>query len=175
VEDETWLRPLHSGPISDYQDRRSIPPWTDNACPARNIMESPAFFLGKQAVTMSDQDDQKIQLVEESVSVEKERVLTGRVRVSTSSTEVEELAQATLAGKRVEVTRVRIEREIDALPETRVEGDTTIIPVVEEIMVIEKRLVLVEEIRIRQIVTSEDVSVPVTLRKQTGTVERIDE
>lgn len=124
---------------------------------------------------MSDQHDQKIQLVEESVNVEKERVLTGRVRVSTSSTAVEELARATLAGSRVEIIREHIDREIDAVPETRVEGDTTIIPVVEEIMVIEKRLVLVEEIRIRQIVTSEDVSVPVTLKKQTATVERIDE
>ncbi|WP_430246166.1 YsnF/AvaK domain-containing protein [Neorhizobium sp. DAR64861/K0K2] len=124
---------------------------------------------------MSDQDDQKIQLVEESVSVDKERVLTGRVRVSTSSSEVEELARATLAGTHVEVTRERIDREIDAVPQTRVEGDTTIIPVVEEIMVVEKRLVLVEEIRMRQIATSEDVSLPVTLRKQTATVERIDE
>lgn len=124
---------------------------------------------------MSDEIDQKIQLVEESVSVEKERVVTGRVRVSTSSSEVEKLAQATLAGTGVEVTRERLDREIDAVPETRVEGDTTIIPVVEEVMVVEKRLVLVEEIRIRQIVTSEDVSVPVTVRKQTATVERIGE
>lgn len=27
TKDETWLRPLHSGLISDYQDRRLIPPW----------------------------------------------------------------------------------------------------------------------------------------------------
>ncbi|WP_246617905.1 YsnF/AvaK domain-containing protein [Rhizobium populisoli] len=124
---------------------------------------------------MSDENDQKIQLVEESVNVDKERVVTGRVRVSTSTNEVEELARATLAGNRVEVTRERVELEIDMVPETRVEGDTTIIPVVEEIMVIEKRLVLVEEIRIRQIVTSEDVSVPVTLKKQTVSVKRIGE
>jgi stress response protein YsnF len=124
---------------------------------------------------MSDENDQKIQLVEESVTVEKERVVTGRVRVSTSSSEVEKLAQATSAGIRVEVTRERLDREIDAVPETRVEGDTAIIPVVEEVMVVEKRLVLVEEIRIRQIVTSEEVSVPVTVRKQTATVEHIDE
>jgi stress response protein YsnF len=129
----------------------------------------------EKAMMMADQDDQKIQIVEESVIVGKECVVTGRVRVSTSSTEVEKLAQATLAGTRVEVTRKRLDRDIDAIPETRVEGDTTIIPVVEEIVVIEKRLVLVEEIRIRQIATSEDVSVPVTLRKQTATVERIDE
>lgn len=26
-KDESWLDPLHSGLISDYQDRRFIPPW----------------------------------------------------------------------------------------------------------------------------------------------------
>ena len=124
---------------------------------------------------MTINDPDKIQLVEENFSVTRERVVTGRVRVSTSSMKVEELAQATLAGVRVEVTRERIDREIDAVPQTRVEGDTTIIPVVEEIIVVEKRLVLVEEIRVRQITTSEDVSVPVTLRKQTATIERIEE
>ncbi|WP_426232253.1 DUF2382 domain-containing protein [Pararhizobium sp. DWP3-4] len=66
-------------------------------------------------------------------------------------------------------------REIALVPQSRVEGDTTIIPVVEEIVVVEKRLVLVEEIRIRQITTTEEVSIPVTLRKQTAIVERIDE
>ncbi|WEZ85976.1 DUF2382 domain-containing protein (plasmid) [Rhizobium sp. 32-5/1] len=124
---------------------------------------------------MSDQNDNRIELIEESVSVEKECVLTGRVRVSTSSTAVEELVQATLAGTRVEVTRERIDREITAVPEPRVEGNTTIIPVVEEIVIIEKKLVLVEEIRVRQIATSEDIALPVTLRKQTAIVERIDE
>ncbi len=99
-------------------------------------------------------DDTTIRLVEENVSIEKERVVTGRVRVSTASTSVEETTHATLEGVRVEVTREPIGREVDEAPESRVEGVTTIIPVVEEIMVVEKRLVLVEEIRIRRIATS---------------------
>ena len=61
------------------------------------------------------------------------------------------------------------------MPVAQVEGKITIIPVVEEIVVVEKRLVLVEEIRIRKIATSQEVSIPVTLRKQTATIERHDE
>lgn len=124
---------------------------------------------------MANIDENNVQVVEESLTVDKERLQTGRVRVSTASVSVNELAKTTLSGTRVEVTRQRIDREIDAVPETRVEGDTTIVPVVEEIVVIEKRLILVEEIHIRQIATSEEVSVPVPLRKQTATVDRIDE
>ena len=76
---------------------------------------------------------------------------------------------------RVEVTPEAIGRGIDAMPVAQVEGKITIIPVVEEIVVVEKRLVLVEEIRIRKIATSQEVSIPVTLRKQTATIERLDE
>lgn len=112
--------------------------------------------------------------MEESLRVEAERVVTGRVRVTTRSDLNEEIARASLAGERVEVTRETIGREISEAPPTRVEGDVTIIPVLEEIVVIEKRLMLVEEIRIRKIATVEEVSIPVTLRKQRVTVERLE-
>lgn len=123
---------------------------------------------------MADFDNTRIQLVEKSVSVDKERRhATGQgFHIHQFG---ERSGHATLAGVRVEVTRVPVGREIDLVPQSRVEGDTTIIPVVEEIAVVEKRLVLVEEIRIRQITTTEEVSIPVTLRKQTAIVERIDE
>lgn len=119
-------------------------------------------------------EERKLQLVEEGLTVDTTRVVTGRVRVSTESEVVDELAQATLSGERVEVTRELIGRAIDDVPQMRVEGDVTIIPVLEEIVVIEKRLMLVEEIRIRKIATTEDVSIPVTLRKQRATVERLE-
>lgn len=96
------------------------------------------------------------------------------MRVTTRSDLNEEIARAWLAGERVEVTRETIGREISEAPPTRVEGDVTIIPVLEEIVVIEKRLMLVEEIRIRKIATVEEVSIPVTLRKQRVTVERLE-
>jgi stress response protein YsnF len=120
-------------------------------------------------------DEQKIQLVEETATISKECIVTGRVRVTTSSDTVEHVANATLEGARVEVTRQRLNREVVTMPEPRLEGDTTIRPVGEEIVVVEKRLVLVEEIRIRNIATREEVAVPVTLRKQTVNIERIKE
>ena len=48
----------------------------------------------------------------------------------------------------------------------------TIIPVVEEVLVIEKRLVLKEELHIRRRIATETVEVPVTLRNQRAIVER---
>ena len=56
----------------------------------------------------------------------------------------------------------------------RTEGDTTIIPVVEEIIEVQKRLFLKEEIHIRRETTREEVAVPVELRKERAVVERIN-
>lgn len=123
---------------------------------------------------MTALNDPIIERVEETVRIDKQTAVTGRVRVETSSELVEELAHASLAGEKVEVTREAIGREVSAAPEVRVEGDVTIVPVLEEIVVVEKRLVLVEEIRIRRITTTEEVAIPVTLRKQHATVERLE-
>jgi stress response protein YsnF len=49
----------------------------------------------------------------------------------------------------------------------------TIIPVLEEVLVVEKRLVLKEEVHIRSTTSGEDVEVPVTLRRQRAVVERV--
>ena len=49
----------------------------------------------------------------------------------------------------------------------------TIIPVLEEILVVEKRLVLKEEVHIRRSTAGEEVEVPVTLRRQRAVVERV--
>jgi hypothetical protein len=48
------------------------------------------------------------------------------------------------------VERVPVNRLIDTEPQTRQEGDVTVIPIVEEVLVVEKRLLLKEEIRIRR-------------------------
>jgi stress response protein YsnF len=57
-------------------------------------------------------------------------------------------------------------------PRIRTEDGVTIIPVLEEVLVLEKRLVLKREIRIRKRTTLETVEIPVSLRKQHAKVER---
>jgi uncharacterized protein (TIGR02271 family) len=118
--------------------------------------------------------EEVIPLVEETMSIGKREVVTGHVRVRTVTDTVEELAHADVQREIVEVTRVPIDRMVETAPEIRTEGDVTILPVVEEVLVVEKRLVLKEEVHIRRRVTTETAEVPVTLRKQRVEVERID-
>lgn len=123
---------------------------------------------------MDKRTEERIPLVEEEVRLDKEERVTGRVRIRTVTDEDEEIVRATLDEEAVEVERVPIGRTVDVAPDIRTEGDVTIIPVVEEVLVVEKRLVLKEELHIRRHVSTENVEVPVTLRKQRAVVERID-
>ena len=118
-------------------------------------------------------DTEVIALAEEELRVGKRTVTTGRVRVRTAVEVETEIAKASLDGETVEVERVAIDRIVDEAPGIRTEGDVTVIPVMEEVLVVEKRLVLKEELHIRKRVTTEAVEIPVELRKQHAVIERI--
>jgi stress response protein YsnF len=114
-----------------------------------------------------------IALAEEEVRLDKRMVTTGKVRVRTIVDVETELAKATLDGETVEVTRVPIDRIVEQPPGIRVEDNVTIIPVLEEVLIVEKRLVLKEEVHIRKLATTEEVEIPVELRKQHAVIERL--
>jgi uncharacterized protein (TIGR02271 family) len=118
-------------------------------------------------------EDLVVPLLEEELQVGKRTVETGRVRIRTLVETVEETARAVLQGERIEVERIPVDRIVDKPPSVRTEDGVTIIPVTEEIMIVEKRLLLKEEIHIRRRRTTEEVDVPVALRKQRAVVERV--
>jgi uncharacterized protein (TIGR02271 family) len=113
-----------------------------------------------------------IPLVEERVSVAKRQVEAGRTRVRVSVEEREERVPVTLAHDEVDIERVAKNLPLAELPSVRLEGNVTIIPVVEEVVVVEKRLMLVEEIHIRRRSATATEEIPVTLRAERASVER---
>ena len=118
------------------------------------------------------QDDPTLRLLAEEVHVAKETRETGRVRVSTQTHEREALVAEDLARERVEIETIPVGRRIDMVPAVRQEGDTTIVPVVEEVLVVERHLMLKEEIRIKRVRTTERHQETVMLRYQEAVVKR---
>jgi stress response protein YsnF len=118
--------------------------------------------------------EETIQLAEERLLIGKRLVTTGRVRVQVRTQEDIVEAKATLVDRNVEIRRVPIGREVTEVPVPRQEGDCTIVPIFEEVLVVEKRLVLIEEVHIRQVVSETEVTQPMTLRRQHAEVERTD-
>ena len=113
-----------------------------------------------------------IPLVEERLIVSKRQVETGRLRVRISVEERDERVPVELAHDEVEVERVPKNVAVSELPGVRLEGNTTIIPVVEEVVVVEKRLVLVEEIHIRRKTATTTQEIPMTVRSEQASIER---
>lgn len=115
-----------------------------------------------------------IPIVEETLSIEKRVVETGRVRVQTFVDDEEIVLRDQLNRDLLDVERVAIGREVETAPKMREEGDILIVPVLEERLVVEKRLFLVEELRIHRSSTTLPVEIPATRRVMHATVERED-
>src|SRR3954468_3554708 len=117
-----------------------------------------------------------VPLAEETIAISKRQVEVGQVRVSLTTDVEQMVARETLRGRRVEVERVTLGRTLaegETPPQTREEGDTLIIPVVEEMAVVVKRLVLREEVRLRFVQTEVPFEQEVGVRRQRATVERV--
>ena len=116
-----------------------------------------------------------VPLAEERLAVSKREVETGRIQVALTTETETVVAREVLCGRRVEVERVPVGRTLaegEAAPVPHEEGDTLVIPVVEETAVVVKRLVVREEVRLRFVPTERPFEEAVDLRRQRATVER---
>jgi stress response protein YsnF len=75
----------------------------------------------------------------------------------------------------VEVNRVVVNQIVDEIPPIRYEGDTMIVPILEEIVVIDVRLIVREEVHIVR--HREELHEPqrVVLRREEVQIEAVDE
>jgi uncharacterized protein (TIGR02271 family) len=108
----------------------------------------------------------------EEISVAKQRVVTGSVHISTVTHEREQLIDELLAREHVEIQRRPLGKTVARMPAVRKVGNTIIIPVMEEILVVERRLVVKEEVRVRLVQKKESRPQRVTVRKQELVVNR---
>jgi len=125
--------------------------------------------------TSDDVLTERIPLVAETLSIDKQVVDTGRVRIQTFVDSEQVVLREALTRGVVEVERVAIGREVATAPAIREEGNVLVIPVVEERLVVEKRLVLVEELRVHRSTITVPVEVPTTRRTMRAVVERDDD
>ena len=114
-----------------------------------------------------------LRLFAEDATVSRQAIETGRVRVAKVTRTRDHLIDELLARTHYEVDRVPIGRLIDAIPPIKEDGDLTIVPIVEETVVVERKLMLKEELHIRRVQTSERYQQTVKLRYQTAEVTRI--
>ncbi len=126
-----------------------------------------------EEITGEHLDEAVLRLAEERLSVGKRVVETGRVRVRRTTTEKVQKVDVPLSSDIYEVRRVPIGKEVKKTPAVRETRTEIIIPVVEEVLVVERRLVLREELHIRKVRSVERHTEEFTLRVQQATVDRV--
>jgi uncharacterized protein (TIGR02271 family) len=114
-----------------------------------------------------------VPVLEEELEVQKRRIETGKVRITKVVHEREALVDEPLFHDKVAVTRVPMQRVVDGPVPVREENDTTIISVVEEVLVVEKRWMLREEIHIRTQRIETHQPQRITLRSEEVQIERV--
>ena len=123
--------------------------------------------------TVEEQPALVIPIVAESLALSKRTLDRGAVRVHMTVGEREVVVDEPTAEDRVTVERVAINQPIDKPVRPRVEGDTTIIPVMKEVLLVRKQLMLIEEVRLTK--TCIEVRQPqtVVLRTEEARIERV--
>lgn len=128
--------------------------------------------LSAPAVNTFDNQTDVIRVIEEQLQVDKQVVETGRVLINKVVREEEQVVTTPVEHEEISVERVPVNQYVETPPSVRYEGDLTIIPVVKEVVVTEKRLMLVEEIHLTKRRITTDDTQRVMLRREEVTVDR---
>lgn len=131
-------------------------------------------LLPDQHNTQEELSAQKIALIEERLKIDIQQVETAAVQVHKKVVSEEVTQQVPVVSEEIKIEHKPVNQYIENVPAVRVEGDTTIISVVKEVLVVEKRLLLVEEIHLTKNTTKTLTTVTETLRKDVVEINRTD-
>ena len=113
-------------------------------------------------------------VIEERLVIENKTVEAGKVVISKKVLQEESTVTGVATSEEVIVERKEINRYVDSAPApVRQEGDVTIISVVKEVLIIEKRLMLVEELHVSKVRKQGVVEHTDTVRREEVTVSRM--
>ena len=127
----------------------------------------------RQAAGSNAADTQVIPVLQEQVTVGKRVVETGKVQISKTVTEDQTSVSIPLMREEYDVERIPVNQVVETPPPAlRYEGDTAIIPVLREVLVVQKRYEITEEIRITKRKTETTDTQQVTLRKEEVHIDR---
>jgi uncharacterized protein (TIGR02271 family) len=117
-------------------------------------------------------DEARIPIAQEELAVSSRTVETARVRVSKVVHEQETPVQGSVRDETVEVQRIAMRREVAGPLDAHMDGEWLVIPVVEEVAVVQKRWILKEELRLRRRSIERRFEEKVVLKSEEAVVER---
>jgi uncharacterized protein (TIGR02271 family) len=130
-----------------------------------------AAGLGRGA--RGDSGSVVVPIVAEQLEVQKRKIEAGGVRIRKTVREREEVVDEPLLREEVQVRRVPVGRVVEGPVPVRHVGNTMIVSLLEEVLVVEKRLMLKEELHITKEQVESYRPQRVRLRTEEAVVERV--
>jgi stress response protein YsnF len=115
---------------------------------------------------LHDGQQLNIPIVEEQVQVDTRVVELGHVTVQKKVDEFLDERAISLRHQQVEVERVPVDRIIDEIIEPYLDGDVYVVPIIEEEIVITRRLRLKEELRVQRTIGQHEESIQTPFRRE---------
>jgi uncharacterized protein (TIGR02271 family) len=112
-------------------------------------------------------------VIVEELDVQKRQKETAKVRITTVVHERQEVVDQPLMQEEIDIQHFPINRLVESAPQVRHEDDVMIVPILEEVLVVEKRLMLKEELHISRRRVEVHKPQHITLRSEEAIIERI--
>ena len=140
---------------------------------AENQSQSNRQNLSAIDARINERGEIVVPLIAEEIVIGKRTVETGGIRVHKTVREDVQMIDEPIVREHLDVERVEINQFVETAPAVRYEGDVMIVPVLEEVVVTQKRLLLREEIRLTK--RREEISnvQEVILRREEISLEKI--
>ena len=117
---------------------------------------------------------QTIPVLKEDAKVVK-KVTSKKVRIHKDSTETLHVDNVVLRNEHIDINEVIIDKEVSEIPQISEKDNLIIIPVVKEVEVVIKKLILVKEIHVRKVVNHTEKEVQYAVREEQVRVDREEE
>ena len=115
---------------------------------------------------MKKKNTSSLNVLQEQVDIDKKIVESGKVIIHKKVHEENKDVEVPVSHEEVEIKKISINKYVTEAPAIRYEGNTTIIPVMKEVAVIEKKLLLVEEVHVTKHAVKKIEEHTVPLRKE---------
>ncbi|PZS03909.1 MAG: hypothetical protein DLM69_02475 [Candidatus Chloroheliales bacterium] len=152
-------------PVSEIKSVRSVE--DVNRLSTHQLPLQQGEYLSADASALLEREGEiRIPLAAERLNIGKRAVNLGELRIHKRVEQVEEVQRVPVTHDELVVERVAMNQPLSAPLEPRIEGDQLIIPIMKEVLVVQRQLVLVEEVRVSKRYVTEEHEVREPVRRE---------
>jgi len=129
-------------------------------------------YANGEPMKRKNENAPSLNILQEEANIDKKIVESGKVYIHKKVQETDEEISVPVSHESVTIKKVTVNKYVDVAPLVRNEGNTTIIPVIKEVLVVEKKLMLVEEVHVIKNIVEKTEEHTIPLRKEEIEVER---